>query len=1219
MRFLEDWVEIAIEDFSKETESELTIRKKITTGKSGAFVALVDCKGKQKYDGLFYLKVVHKPSPKYATETELHERAIKMRAFSGKVPEIIYNKLTEKYSILLLQIAGGSWVNLRPFMQTINLYYNGYVELSNLLYVNDLTFQNSLNSSGLLRKILSYKLDEDQGGRILLNAERYILHDIMTHSHIGYSDRNFVNPFYYFFNCDSVKHQEIRPLCGPIHGDCHADNIFCRVKPDASISDVWLIDLSFFEEDNIFFYDLAYFELSTLLRKFDGVGEERWLRLLDYILSYNEDTSKQTIILDQNERGWAEDIILSRLYLNELIEKKHPNRQDDLYFQVILCNIAAGLSFLNKKKREKESTGGLSEGQYRLAFLWACLHLENFMKKSSCGIPNNPKSIPNLNFQNPDIKQNIEKKWAEFEIFHKNGFNILILSQNRESNEIVNELPLSIWNLVIDLNHKRIENNVLENSKRSYTQAWVLGTIPDLRLMNKGGLWYFANGREDISESPVIKDPKKWRRRYHGYLTTLLNDIADQLSPPIINVLFLGNELDQSYVRLVAESIDSAFESGLNQIIIASGNYIEPPDLVQTKSIDINIAIELLNQTKQPDSEDFHDFPTIPIRENRNIKYGKIPKDLIGRVEKDLTIIHNLKAREIDKSRRFGTDFLRGMTIDWSELDKNIDVRRERYEKYYLSEIEVGLKKSTLARVNLLHEPSAGGSTLGRRLAWSFIDMYPVIFLDQLSEQTHTYIRDIFQFTSLPILILAESENITDSDLQLLINKLWEDNVRAVFLWIARVYGNQSDDKILKNIIDDKEALHFQNIFLQEVDEDDFLRRERLKELTTNNSLINQRNLFFYGLTAFDRNYLGLEKLMNQTVRVIDRKQKDLLSCLSLASLYSSEGFPADEFKEIEEKLGIDFENLGFDSLFISRTKNYIKISHKLVAEKYIEKFSRNSDNWRADLHLYVDQFFNTIKNLKNINSERIRRLIKILFVTRDVEAVIRSDIDSVVSNTHRRFSPLIQDLGNTETARNTLSKIRNLWPDEHHFSIHYARHLLYESPEKYDDALKIALSIDNDAKDPIVFHTIGMCYRAKMVQKLDAAKETKSCIDTIIEPVRHDFEKATENFFKSIEHANSDEYGLVATVQTVSIFLRSLIMITNTNNLAIFLKNHKNNLYLDALHLGDDCVNQLESNTRKKLSVRTVTVCAQWKTIYGNYDSVLNELNNISKKYEDP
>ena len=71
---------------------------------------------------------------------------------------------------------------------------------------------------------------------------------------------------------------------------------------------------------------------------------------------------------------------------------------------------------------------------------------------------------------------------------------------------------------------------------------------------------------------------------------------------------------------------------------------------------------------------------------------------------------------------------------------------------------------------------------MGRRLAWEFMEKFPVVTLDQISADTASYLRDVFRFCSLPVLVVMESTVVTESEREGLLQQLREDNTRAAFL-----------------------------------------------------------------------------------------------------------------------------------------------------------------------------------------------------------------------------------------------------------------------------------------------------------------------------------------------------------------------------------------------------------------------------------------------------
>src|SRR5439155_1468529 len=137
---------------------------------------------------------------------------------------------------------------------------------------------------------------------------------------------------------------------------------------------------------------------------------------------------------------------------------------------------------------------------------------------------------------------------------------------------------------------------------------------------------------------------------------------------------------------------------------------------------------------------------------------------------------------------------------------------------------------------------------------------------------------------------------VTESERELLFRQLLDSNTRTVFLWVSRIYSNSSSSDVLSVELSDDEAKSFQTAYEQNVPEN---KVEALAQLTTDPKLREQRSPFFYGLTAFEKTYLGLERLLEDIIKPLNSRGKDLIGDLALVSLYSSEGFSTAEFNEL--------------------------------------------------------------------------------------------------------------------------------------------------------------------------------------------------------------------------------------------------------------------------------------------------------------------------------
>jgi hypothetical protein len=465
-----------------------------------------------------------------------------------------------------------------------------------------------------------------------------------------------------------------------------------------------------------------------------------------------------------------------------------------------------------------------------------------------------------------------------------------------------------------------------------------------------------------------------------------------------------------------------------------------------------------------------------------------------------------------------------------------------------------------------------------------------------------------------------ESTVITESEREGLLQQLREDNTRAVFLWVSRAYGYRENKDVLAGRLDDAEASLFLEAYLEQVT--DGARREALRQLTSASKLREQRNPFFFGLTAFGQNFLGIDRLIDDVVNGLSTPiDRELLSDLALVSLYSNDGFPLHDFNELCDRLNREKWPVDPGSLFLLCTATHVRVSHSLLAERALASLARIKDQWRADLPLFSNALLVHLATLDHKISDRIQNVVQTLFITRDIESALQADTDVQVGGiaTQRRFSPLINDLGNVVQARAIFRRVVQQWPKEPHYAAHLARHLLYEEPKEIDEAVQIATRAEDlpeDIGDAALVHVAGMAYRVRMEQRLREAKIDGQALSSIEDAVRSDFQQAIDHFAKSTALNPSTEHGLVATVQTASILLRLSSEIVKATDLGIFLRQPSHGWYLEALGYAEDSIDNLRN--RPHASIRARKTIAEWNLVYGRVDKVVADLRALAARHED-
>lgn len=1205
------WTLDAIEALQEEHDIRLTVGEELV-GKSGAYVAFVDCDGNS--NGTFVIKVGYLSSS-YANEDELHEEVMQSRVFREKVPRIVAKVRHDGVYVLLLEIGGSSRIKWKPLRNTLGLFGSGYVRLIELLWDGVVIRAAEDTPKSIFRSWLDYKLDP-ANGRIEKHIRTYFGDELVRSDYFLCRGELYFNPLK-FSRQSRIINKKMRTLYGPFHGDCHAGNVLTRPTIDGKVEDAIIIDFSSYRKSEPFFFDVLYFELAALLEQFKGVGIEIWTDLVESLVEEVPDSTGRL----QLERGWIADIAEARRFLIKKVSEEHPHDQDALRLQFLLGGVAAGLSFINKIPNNGEGSLGLDKSQYLQAYVWAAIFLKKYCSEAGVQLPGEGAAIPNIMAErSSEISDDAEVFVDTLVKNDPQAFNILVLGPDfwKDSPDALTQvLPFS-WRLVIDFGVTALPVVEMSSSPITYREVWRGGQAWDVKLLRAGGFWYFANGREDISESQPASKPLDWRRSHAKTLREILVDVSAKISPESVKSLVFSKSLSVDFLRHVVEELDSAFCDSNLSLLIAQED-------IPNKFVDVDYleasesgVLDRLVGVRPPAGVAGLESIKLPQRlAAGGSELASPPAELLNRTRRDLTPLGRANAQSLPPERLFGVDFRRGRVIEWAELDQNIDVARTPYYKKYVSLIDTALSDSNNSTVNLFHEPSAGGTTLGRRLAWDFKEKYPVVVLEQVSEDTSGYLRDLFQWSKLPILVLMDAAIITETAREALFLSLREDNTRTVFLWVARVYDAADNSEVLPCRLSREEAVEFERAYLAQVDEPARLRE--ISRLANEPSLIEQCNPFFFGLVAFGEDYIGLDRLIASRVNSLSPDARKLLGSLALVSRYSSQGFPLKEFDEISKKVvgGV----AALTAPFVVKSKTHIRLPHALIATKTLAFLARNGD-WRADLHKFGDSLLSHIRSLANYSSDRILQLVQVVFLTRDTLRAIEGDADAGAGGlaAGRRFSPYIREIGSQVLGRAILERIATIWPAQPHHAVHYARHLLYEDPSNVDLAISVATNAEQretGEQDDAVAHTVGMCWRVKMERSLDDARDSQMNFDSVSAEVRTCFSNAISGFDRSIVLSKaSNEYGHVSTIQTVGKLIRGALLLSNNRPLPDFLRDSKNQWCVEALSLAERNIEILKAKPR--LSRQADRAIATWDGVYGNIDAVINQLRQLMKGRED-
>ena len=1193
-------------------------------GKSGAYVALVDASG--AHEGTYVLKADSIASG-YDDEETCHRRALKSQAFRKHVPDIVASHQHKGKYLLLLRLAGDSRLKWVPLGNSPGLWASAYKLLAGILWsANLVRLGKRTTARSLLDDWLGYRLQAGKG-RILDNVRRFFGREFLKVPDIGFLDSLLPNPLY--FAGSGFEAGELRPLYGPMHGDCHSYNVMVSTNIKGEARDLYLIDLTSFRLNAPFFYDHAYFELATLLREFREVGESRWRDLSVMLASAVVtpiDRREDLESLNPAERTWAWDIAQGRKVAFQKLQTSYRDSYDDSRLQFLLAQVSAGLAFLNKKPavRPGSSSTGLSPEQYLQALVWASAYLKKYLEFANVEMPKG--EILSIGVQHKPASQPITvDQLKSVGGFDTSGLNILVLCPTIRENTDIQPLLRLPWSLVLDFTTSGLSDQFREAVEKPITETWPGRKDLELRPSESGILWCFINGREDISDASPSANPREWRTKYGAWVVEVLTTFNTHLAPNSTRALVLG-EPDGAPLRTLAESFESVFGERLEPIFVVPASAQDLGD-VRCVSGDLTSLLEQIALRREPSQLGGALPALVPRRTPTGIVLEEVPRETVAKWEQDIELVHVNLALTTSTDRQFGTDFRRGMEIAWSELARNLDVPRPARLTYFSERIREALEKRRNSTINLLHEPSAGGTTLGRRIAWSLKEETPTVVLRRISDDTSDYVNELFHYTGgLPVLVLMESEIVNETQREQFLKELRERNARCCFLWVSRVYDLSGADEILPGELTDDEAEAFLKLYSECVTDES--RKQELSKLAHHSSYREQRSPFFFGLTAFGEDYLGLSKLVEDALHYANNDDaKQLLTDLALCSYYYSKGFPRNEFDELCKRVNGGRRPFPERSPLALVASGHVRIPHNLIARRVLSGLARAATNWEADLYTFADRLLDHLAKLENSSSDRLLRMIDIMFVVRDITAALEEDLKAQeqvsVRREHTRFSPLITDMGNSEHARALLKRLTIVWPMQLHYAVHHARHLLYEDPQEVEEAIKVAKAIADSPegqKDDTVIHNLGMCHRFRMVERLREARRERLALKDVVDDVRRDFDEASRLFLVSSSLNPLSEYGHVTLIQTVTTLLSDAMSLTGSESLSVLLAEPTNKWCINALAVGEEAVHALR-DMPGRLSDRAELVTRKWGLIYGTPDKVdlaVQELSQLDALHSD-
>ncbi len=1218
--------------------------QQLTGGRTGALLYLVSVSTVDPTSVEHFILKLDRPAQwggDWKNEAEKHRLAASLASkdfVQHHMAQLVYDPIEMDGALLVLYtIAGGSLQQCRPLIAyaqqgRLELIYStlgsGLLELWNKDRIEPVSH---VHPQSILADWLGYRLSPNEG-RIHgflndecdcnANAPGFILDGEM-----------YANP--YAFACDEELWGDTRPLDilrGFLHGDLNNNNVLVEFSQYGDdFEGYYLIDFANFRKNSFLLYDHAYLELSYLLRQATRVSVEKWIEFVRMLARVDVPS---TTWVSAELAGACAVIRSMRVALASWISCNHPTLLDDFWGLYRLAGTAVGLNFCNKT--------GLSREERFAAFVYAATYLREQCQYSEIRLP---ESGEELALRQTKALMEAGDTWEPFleacQGFDRERIYILVTGPDlREVAPLMNPLGRVGWSLILDFDPDTQAGGLYEYMSEEIEGRRSLHVLTcDARLsLNpaRATYWYAAHGlRGRASTFPIGDGWLPWKLKYSAPLTQILRDLAASSSEQPATSLILWNE--PNYVNKICDLLTDAFGDRIDLIFATPqlDPLLEISQVYNGKVFPLQ-ATQITAGLSKLFRRFYFEKKTVSLPGAHKQRVVLKRKDTVF-LEEEMTLVHHdVGIQEKDEDGR-KSRFLYGGKISWFELSLHQDVDRNKTE-YLRNQVRHDLTHRLTTRINLYHHPGAGGTTVARRIAWDLHESYPAVLLHKVSDGTIGRLQLLRRLTSLPILVVVESAEVPLDILEKLYSTVRSENLAVVFLIVSRrfeaVKKEEERVRYLREQLDADEANRFAESYGR-------VRPDRLallRDLARNEGTQKLRVPFYFGLTAFDREFTRLDTYVEARLQGMSEEERRIMCYIALAYRYAHQTLPSQMFAHM---LGLDGTTTvqlerALDkrrqSLLIRESKegevNW-RPSHQLVAGEICEHILAGDAAarrmWRDNLSTWAIRFIEDCDALyettDRVPSERVLDILSRMLVLRHSRDTLGTPAEKPYFERRPNFGQLIQDIQVPEGQLAVLRALAEHFNDQPHFWAHLGRYLSWCG--EHTKALEaIEKSLELDDQDHVLHHMKGMTLREQAYGLMKAAeKKARSGEDVTaaaLEEIEALLQQAEDAFSLAREMAPDDEYAHVSHIQLLTWTVEFGFKMSGTRSYVDFLTDPSSLKYQEKIELAEGLlqdVKRLRGGEAQRLSHYVVSCETRLNELVGDYAKVIEGWTRLLKR----
>ena len=775
------------------------------------------------------------------------------------------------------------------------------------------------------------------------------------------------------------------------------------------------------------------------------------------------------------------------------------------------------------------------------------------------------------------------------------------------------------WSLVLDFDPETHISGLYASteSELKTTRALHLLTLQNRISFNlmRGTYWLAGFGLKDIPTTLVNYDWRAWNRKYSEDLRRIATDFAKATSERPITFVILWDDPD--YIRTICESFDGTCGDSVNFVFgVEDTNKVSP--IAQTfhgQSISIAFEDVCTGLERMVEKRLIGEDVQLPTLESGP---ALIPQEKLHWLEEDLELVHLGSGQNPEPNHNPRKDFLQGNLISWVELAMHCDVDRDKTDVLQ-GKIERNLDNRGIKRNFLYHWPGAGGSTVARRIAWNLHDKYPTVRLLRITpNETIERLRAVFDLTRLPLLVLVEGADISMTAFDQLFNEALSRHLPSIYLIVLRKFEQKGDDDNTV-FLDSTLSISESRLFAQSYSEIQPDRRTLLESLVHSREAW-QRNPFYFGLTAFGKDFLSIGDYVSRRLQTGTDIQKQILAFLAIAYHYGQKAIPGQLFAGLlglPEKRIVRLENIlpePLRELTVRKEEFWWRPAHELIAKEIMESilqgYATDRRVWTQNLSPWVGKLIDMFFSPDKVHSDELTNILSSIFILREhVELLGSPELSSA-----RRYAQIIEDIPSAEGKLGVFKKLVETFPNEPHFWGHLGRFYAIELRNSEDALPAIDNAIRLDERNNIFYHMKGMVLRQQVYNTLEVCKQRGECYHIEYEDIKHKVEDAGKQFEKSRSLAAPQEKH--AYVSHIQLLIRTVdfgFAMSQKPSREEFLISKESAWYRELLDLSEHLLEELERKQEGERPGYYITHCQTGlNELYGDYSRVLEGWNSL-------